>query len=174
MKIRSMIFLYVGISFGLFHCACRNSKESEIARLRSAVLDGDVAGVSDLITADPELKEADLWGDNRFSFTALSLAAANGQYGVCSNLLAAGARVNPQDKGGYTPLHWAAFWSAGHNDTKLVLLLLKHGADPKIKTRDGDVPFSVATNNASCPEALKSLLLATNRLNGGTGVSPNN
>jgi ankyrin repeat protein len=48
-------------------------------------------------------------------------------------LVSKGCRIDEQDKGGYTPLSWAAYWS--REDT--VLALLDNGADPNIPDKEG-------------------------------------
>ncbi len=52
-------------------------------------------------------------------------------------LIKAGAKVNAQDKNGWTPLHWAVHWA----DVDRVRELLKAGADPKIKNKQGQMPI---------------------------------
>ncbi len=52
-------------------------------------------------------------------------------------LIKAGAKVNVQDKNGWTPLHWAVHWA----DVDRVRELLKAGADPKIKNKKGQMPI---------------------------------
>jgi ankyrin repeat protein len=52
-------------------------------------------------------------------------------------LLEKGAAVNPSDKDGNTPLHWAA--AQGH--VEMTELLIAHGADLKAKTRFGCTPL---------------------------------
>lgn len=154
-----MFLALIGIVLG-----CGPVPDKNKTALIEAIKAGDDTAVSHLIANDPLLMESDLWGDPRFHFTPLSLAAANGQYKICSNLLSAGANVNPQDKSGYTPLHWAAQWASSNGDTNLVLLLLQHGADPTKKGEHGHTALWVATNNTTCPESLRDLLLKSQSL----------
>ena len=59
---------------------------------------------------------------------------------IAMALLAARARVNAADGGGYTPLHLAAF----RGDLSLVELLLAQGADPRRAAGDGKTALMLA------------------------------
>lgn len=48
--------------------------------------------------------------------------------------------VNKSDRNGITPLHIAAYYE----DTHLVKFLLKHGAEPDLRTNDGFTPLHIA------------------------------
>lgn len=105
--------------------------------------------------------------------TALHLAAQEGNYEIVKLLIDAGADVNVDDNSGWpamfyaiqrkqikcvsvilssshvnpdlmhegvTPLYLAVY----HNDTDIVRLLLKVGASPYAKTRNGETPFELA------------------------------
>lgn len=62
-----------------------------------------------------------------------------------------GAGVNSRNKvNGWTALHWAA--KRGHDN--IVLMLLKHGANPKIENNKGELPIDLASR-----EDIKRLLL---------------
>jgi hypothetical protein len=68
-------------------------------------------------------------------------AARNGDTARVRELLRKGANANAKDRGGWTPLHWAAFW--GHVD--VAKLLLEHGADVNAKESVYDAtPLHVA------------------------------
>lgn len=49
-------------------------------------------------------------------------------------------KINEQDEHGWTALHWAA----GSGDTKMVELLIQHGADTALKGTDERTPLMVA------------------------------
>ncbi len=65
--------------------------------------------------------------------TPLHNATAN----CISLLVQAGAKINSQDKNGWTPLHWAVYWA----DVDRVRELLKAGANPKIKNKRNVTPL---------------------------------
>jgi ankyrin repeat protein len=70
--------------------------------------------------------------DNAMKVQPLNSAAA-GRTEVCAVLLDAGAPVDAQQTGGYTPLHEAAL----NGNDELVALLLAHGADATVTDDDG-------------------------------------
>jgi ankyrin repeat protein len=56
--------------------------------------------------------------------------------------LAHGARVEARDKYGYTPLLYAAMFGR----RRMVMLLLRHKADPKVRAKDGSTPMALAAS----------------------------
>ena len=72
--------------------------------------------------------------------TALLLAAKNGDNASVEALLSWGADVNPQDYGGYTPLHIAC--QEGH--LLCVLTLLKAGSNLTLQTNTNTMPIHTA------------------------------
>lgn len=99
--------------------------------------------------------DVNVW--DRHGRTALSLAAAGNRLAVAKELIAAGAWVDPHEEGDtcMTPLMCAA----EHGHHQMVVLLLRHGADP---TRHGGVSIATADYYArgATPErkALSALL----------------
>lgn len=75
-------------------------------------------------------------------FTELHLAAQEGATAVCGALLAAGARVDPVDSYGNTPLWTAVFNSRGNGD--VIDVLRTHGADPWHRNKAGTTPVDLA------------------------------
>jgi ankyrin repeat protein len=67
-------------------------------------------------------------------------AVKTGNIAIVKELIEAGADVNQQDEGGWTPLNWAA----GKGDIALVELLLEKGADVFIAGRDRRTPYMIA------------------------------
>ena len=114
----------------------------KISTLKSLIQTGDVAGVSQMITAHPELLQADLDQERMSQLKPLSLAAGLGQEAICSNLLALGENVNEQDRYHYTPLHHTIL----PDQTNTAVLLLRQGADLKIKDFEGLTPLDYAKN----------------------------
>ena len=62
---------------------------------------------------------------------------------ITAALIAAGAEVNVQQQGGFTPLHEAAL----SGKTELARLLLAHGADASLATDDGTLPADLAAQH---------------------------
>ncbi|VDO05956.1 unnamed protein product [Rodentolepis nana] len=146
----------------------------DLLRGDAAVLEaakrGSLTKIQRLITAD-NINCRDTAGRNS---TPLHLAAGYNNLEVVEFLLAAGADVNAQDKGGLIPLHNAS--SYGHVDvaailirhgtsvnavdkwgytplheaaqkgrTQLCSLLLAHGANPLTRNEEGQTPLDLAT-----------------------------
>jgi ankyrin repeat protein len=68
--------------------------------------------------------------------TPLLMATPQANYETVELLLKAGAKVNAQDIRGMTPLELAV--ATDHGDPRIVRLLLSKGADPAIKSTDGE------------------------------------
>ncbi len=66
----------------------------------------------------------------------LALAAMRGNIAIADMLIAAGANVNETDESGVTPLMWAA--DSDHVNPRLISRLLKAGADPNLKDKQGE------------------------------------
>ena len=98
--------------------------------LVTAVEFGDPAVVTTLLKGKADLRQKD-----DFEITPLHWATLTHRAEAVKALLAAGADVNAVDKFGYTPLHYAATVDFG--DASIVTELLKAGADPKIKDKEG-------------------------------------
>lgn len=88
-------------------------------------------------------------------FQALGLACYFGHYDVAEYLVTAGAPVNSPARNGLkaAPIHSAA--SAGH--TRIVTLLLKHGADPNVREQAGYTALHAAAQNGDL-DTIRALL----------------
>lgn len=71
----------------------------------------------------------------------VSLATQDSSIEVMMALLAKGSPVDCQNKNGYTALDWAAL--NGQSDR--VLVLLKAGADPRLRTQEGKTALQLAS-----------------------------
>ena len=115
---------------------------------------GDVHQVRQLIDAD----RAVLGQRSEDGWTTLHLAAHFGRVEVVNLLLARGADVHARSEndmgncalhadatqnGGFTALHEAAF----KNDFALAELLLAHGANPALRTNEGETAEAIATRH---------------------------
>jgi ankyrin repeat protein len=74
--------------------------------------------------------------------TLLSWAVFRNNPKLAGMLIGKGANVNNLDKLGFTPLHWAA--NVDFGDTAILELLLRSGADPKARNKEGLTPLEIA------------------------------
>jgi ankyrin repeat protein len=79
---------------------------------------------------------------DRNGFTPLHLAAQQGNLEVAAALLDAGARVDPVNKYGNSPLFAAVFAYQGRGE--LIELLQRHGADQNRANASGQTPAGLA------------------------------
>ena len=82
-------------------------------------------------------------------FVALHRACRNGHLECAKALLGAGADINKQNNGGFTPLMWAAMYGK----IEVVRELLKRGAKKDLKNENGKTAYDRASN-----EDIKALL----------------
>lgn len=126
----------------------------DLLRGDAAVLEaakrGNLAKIQRLITPE-NINCRDTAGRNS---TPLHLAAGYNNLEVVEFLLAAGADVNAQDKGGLIPLHNAS--SYGHVD--VAALLIRHGTSVNAVDKWGYTPLHEAAQKGRTQ--LCSLLLA--------------
>lgn len=92
--------------------------------------------------ADPNAKE-------NSGESPLHKAARNNTPAVVNALLNAGAVLNERDLLGETPLHEAAAYTT---TSTIITALLKAGADPSAKNKDGKTPWDYAKENESLEE----------------------
>ncbi|CZR68380.1 related to heterokaryon incompatibility protein [Phialocephala subalpina] len=110
-----------------------------ISRLYNAAKNGDAPTVRRLVADGIPPDKRNIRG-----VTPLWRASASRQTEVVEVLLATSAvNVNVQSTAGRTPL----FWAAAHGHSKVVRLLLDHGAEPNYTDKDGRSPLSVAQLN---------------------------
>jgi Ankyrin repeats (3 copies) len=134
--------IILGIIFLLISVFCCRpiSHHNQALTLKSLIQKGDVDGVSKMITANPWLLAVPLETERRWDIKALSLAVANDQEAIASNLLVFGANANEYDSRHFTPLHYAAMI----DNTNMVVLLLNHGASITNKNLSGETPLDYA------------------------------
>jgi len=111
---------------------------SQAKTIWEAAVDGDTVALQAAIDSgtDPNAKRLD-------GYAAIHLAAKHGQLASVRVLLAKGARIEERDrKHAHTAVHKAA-WA---NQPEVLEFLLKAGADPNPRDKDGDmVPLHWAT-----------------------------
>ncbi|AXK60635.1 ankyrin repeat domain-containing protein [Candidatus Chromulinivorax destructor] len=120
--------------------------------------------VKELIQSHPEFIN-DQNNENRES--PLHVAVDLEHFELVELLINAGAKVNAQDLGGRTPLHYIVFenYHAGDaNNLKIAQFLIKHGADVSLKDNDGKNVRDIAIEQKAEP-ALRSLLSTLKNLN---------
>ena len=85
---------------------------------------------------------ADANADDGYS-TALHLAVEQNAPDIVQLLIESGARLNPLNEHGWTPLRCAA----DESRVECVRLLLEAGADPRQATTDGDTAYTFAEDS---------------------------
>ena len=116
-----------------------------------AAATGKINNILRLLARDPQLVNAYAVD----GFQALGLASYFGHLDVAEYLIRAGAPVNSTSRNGLraAPIQSAA--AAGHS--KVVELLLKHGADPNVREQDGYTPLHAAAQNGDV-EIIRTLI----------------
>lgn len=120
------------------------------ARLIAAAKSGNLAAVAQQVDKGMPVDATDGEVD---AYTALGWAAYHGHRDVAERLLERGARIDAQNRRGYSPLMAAA--QGGHGE--VVRLLLEKGANPNLATRNGDTALLYAAMFADA-ETVRALL----------------
>ncbi len=117
-----------------------------------AAATGKINQIIRMLAREPELVIT--YADD--GFQALGLACYFGHYDVAEYLATAGAPINAPARNGLkaAPIHSAA--SAGH--TRIVTMLLKHGADANVREQSGYTALHAAAQNGD-PDTVRALLL---------------
>ena len=112
---------------------------------------GQAAAAERLIHAGADTEQRSA---NATSNMPLHAAIAGTRDDLTVLLLDAGANINAQDGGGWTPIHLAAHGGS----LSLVRTLLARGADPSIVNHDGDSPLDTALKqgHAEIAEVLRT------------------
>lgn len=101
-----------------------------------AVNSGDLVEIKSIVEKHPSVKDAYL----NDGWTALTLAARDGNVSAVNLLIEKGADINRLEGGGNSPLFWAVYY--GHED--VVATLLRHGAGTHNKCAKCRDPIDVA------------------------------
>ncbi len=133
------------------------TENDAVGKYYQAVYEGDIAAVKESlkkgITVDELLgtdKEVD---DTTKDYTALMIAAENGNAEIAKVLINAGANVNARGYGGITPLMIAS----GLGTTGVMEVLLQSGADISVKDETGSHALGMAAEKGQS-EAVKMLI----------------
>lgn len=123
-----------------------------ILSIFEAAATGKINHVIRLLARDPQLVNA--YADD--GFQPLGLACFFGHTDTAEYLAMAGAPVNSPSRNELkaAPIHSAA--AGGH--TKIVKILLDHGADPNLREQGGFTPLHAAAQNGDV-ETVRTLLL---------------
>lgn len=106
----------------------------------NVMLEGQLLKALDLLDLDNSAHKAKFNLKRRSTgHTMLHLSIALGFHRFTAGLLARGANPNVQDRLGYTPLHFAALY----NQPELVKRLIRHKADPALRTLQGQLAADV-------------------------------
>lgn len=129
-----------------------------------AHLESQLLKCLDLIDLDdsPNFRDLDL--TQSAGHTMLHLACSLGYHRFVAALLARGADPNAQDKGGYTPLHFAAI----NNQPELARRLILSGANASIRTISGLTATDVATTRSVLRAMRRSKRHVRSRSSGGS------
>lgn len=130
-KIFALLVIVICV-VGLACCSSDRIKNDFFAAVNS----GDIAKVRLIVDKYPTVKDAYL----NDGWTALTIAARDGNANVVNLLIAKGVDVNRLEGGGNSPLFWAVYY--GHED--VVSLLLSHGARVHNKCYKCRDPVTVA------------------------------
>ena len=127
------------------------AEKAVLLNIFEAAATGKTNHIIRILARDPQLVNA--YPDD--GYQPLGLVCFFGHLETAQYLISAGARVNTpsQNKMKITPLHSAT--AGGH--TKLVKLLLEHGADPNARQVGGFTPLHAAAENGDV-EAIRALL----------------
>lgn len=130
-------------------------KHAKITRIFTrAASNGDVEKIKEMLAAKEVRPFIDIDARDEDGTTPLIYSACFGKVDVALALLDAGAKVDTQDKFGWSALMWAT----NNNHNTLVKALLEHGASASTKSAKGRTVFDfVHTDNQKIAE-----ILATN------------
>lgn len=131
-----------------------SSQSNSNEKLDLAISSGKMGAVKELISR----KNVNSIIEPEYRWRAIHVAAYYGRDEVISYLIGEGADVNSVASGGNpTPL-LIAIWK---NHAKSALLLLKHGADPEMKTSAG-ISACVLAKRSQLPEVVAALPSCSN------------
>ena len=114
-----------------------------------AVNSGDLVEIKSIVEKNPAIKDAYL----NDGWTALTVAARDGNVSAVNLLIERGADIDKLEGGGNSPLFWAVYY--GHED--VVTTLLRHGASIHNKCAKCRDPIDVAKDN-NCESILNMLV----------------
>jgi len=139
-----------------------------------AIRDGDVRTVSDLITENMNLNfmvtvPSDMRDEKGRETTPLLEAVAGGHPEMVEFLIQHGSAVNfhPAETG--SALHWAA-WSG---NSKVVMVLLRHGASVNERNYYGEAPLILAATHSADISVVKELIAAGANVHAQSKVGDN-
>jgi uncharacterized protein len=101
------------------------------------------------------LEELGINAVDNFNRTALTNAAFSNNIELVKRLIEQEAKLDMQDKIGFSALHFTA--QEAHTD--VTKLLLEHGANPNLVDRDGNTPAWVAIANWKAGKNMETLKL---------------
>lgn len=95
-------------------------------------------------------------GDDKFKYTALMVAAAEGNSEMVEMLLAQGADSKFRNEAGFTTINFAK----SYRDSTALHLLIAKGADPSIRNMFGqDLMMAAAASDTTTPEVIRKIAM---------------
>lgn len=113
-----------------------------LSAVQKQMLECSVTGNDDLAQSLMALDPTALQARNSYGLSILQLAIINCHYHFAEYLVKEGVNVHNSDRNGWTALHDASLF----NCKELINILVKYGCDILRKTRSGELPIDVASD----------------------------
>jgi ankyrin repeat protein len=133
--------------------ADRNRNYQGLSPIHLEAAEGNVDIIKILLDNGASVNIRDINGQTALHWAVLPPWDTGDKKGVITLLLRRGAEIDARRNDGNTPLHCVVMW--GRIDT--VKMLLKAGADPKVKNKKRIMPIELSKGNKDIEMLFKSL-----------------